>query len=42
LEKTLIVAIEQEGIVKTAISGINETIDNISNHGVFSIAKWSH
>jgi len=35
------VAIEQGGIVETAISGINETIDSISNHSVFSIAKWS-
>jgi hypothetical protein len=35
------VAIEQGGIVETAISGINEMIDSIINHSVFSIAKWS-
>lgn len=35
------VAIEQGGIVEMAISGINKTIDNIINHSVFSIIKWS-
>ena len=34
------VAIEQGGIVETAISGINEMIDSISNYSIFSITKW--
>ena len=35
------VAIEQGGIVETAISCINEMIDSTINYSVFSIAKWS-
>jgi hypothetical protein len=36
------VAIKQGGTAKAAISGVIETIDSITNHNLFLIAKWSH
>lgn len=35
------VVIKQGGTAETAISGVNETIDSITNHSFFLIAKWS-
>jgi hypothetical protein len=40
-KETLMVVIKQGGTAETAISGVNETIDSITNHSFFLIAKWS-
>jgi hypothetical protein len=35
------VVIKHGGIAETAITGIIETIDSITNHSYFLLAKWS-
>jgi hypothetical protein len=35
------VVIKQGGTAETAISGVNKTIDSITNHSFFLITKWS-
>ncbi len=40
-EKTLMVVIKHGGIAETAISGVIETIDSITNHNYFLLTKWS-
>jgi hypothetical protein len=40
-EETLIVAIKQGGTAEAAIGGMIETIDSMTNHSIFRIAKWS-
>jgi hypothetical protein len=35
------VVIKHRGIAETAISGVIETIDSITNHIYFLLAKWS-
>jgi len=38
-KETLTVVIKQEGTVGAAVNGINETIDSITNHSLFLVAK---
>jgi hypothetical protein len=40
-EETLVVAIKQGGTAEAAIGGVIETIDSMTNHSLFLIAKWS-
>jgi hypothetical protein len=40
-EETLLVAIKQGETAEAAIGGVIKTIDSITNHSLFLIAKWS-
>jgi hypothetical protein len=40
-KKTLMVVIKHRGTAETAISGVIKTIDSITNHSCFLLAKWS-
>jgi hypothetical protein len=40
-EETLLVVIKHGGTAETAISGMIETIDSITNHSYFLLTKWS-
>jgi hypothetical protein len=35
------VALNQGGTAESAIGGVIETIDSMTNHSLFLIAKWS-
>jgi hypothetical protein len=40
-KETLIVAIKQGGTAEAVIGGVIKTIDSMTNHSLFLIAKWS-